>query len=166
MTSSAEVELPRGTGVVLRPASPADGAQLFEWRNEVDVVHFSLTGRPVSVDEHAKWLAARLARPAPRLWIAEEDGKPLGHVRVDLEDETGMVSIAVALGHRGRGVGSRMLRALQVEVERDAAIRALRALVHTDNVASLRAFDRVGFKETGRRVDGFVVLERSIEAKR
>jgi len=157
---------PAGDEAVLRPATPADRALLLEWRNDKDVVRFSLSGRPVAAAGHASWLAARLAEAAPRLWIAEEAKEPVGQVRVDLEDETGTVSISVAPAHRGRGVGSAMLRALVIEMEADVAVRILLALVHRENTASLRSFDRAGFSDTGREQRGFVVLERSVEAKR
>jgi RimJ/RimL family protein N-acetyltransferase len=157
---------PAGNEVVLRPATAADRALLLAWRNDQDVVRYSLSGRPVAAAEHANWLTARLAEPALRLWIAEQAGEPVGQVRVDLEDETGTVSISVAPGQRGRGVGSRMLRALLIEMEADAAVRRLLALVHRENTASLRSFERAGFGDTGQRRRGFVILERSVEAKR
>jgi UDP-2,4-diacetamido-2,4,6-trideoxy-beta-L-altropyranose hydrolase len=158
--------VPAGSDLVLRRATSGDQARLLEWRNEPEVVRFSISGRPVEAPEHANWLAARLARSEPRLWVAEEAGEPVGQVRVDPESDAGTVSISVSPGHRGRGVGSRMLRALVVELEPDAEVRNLLALVHPENIASLRAFERVGFHDSGRRRRGFALLERSVEAKR
>jgi RimJ/RimL family protein N-acetyltransferase len=155
-----------GTQVALRPATPADAARLLEWRNDPDVVRFSVSRRRVAASEHAAWLASRLADPHQRLWIAEEAGEPVGQVRVDLDDGAGTVSIAVAPAHRGRGIGSNMLRALLAEIEPDADVRDLLALVHPENAASLRAFESVGFRDTGGRRGGFGVLARSVEAKR
>ena len=154
-----------GSEVVLRQATSGDQARLLEWRNEPEVVRFSISGRPVDASEHANWLAARLARSAPRLWIAEEAGEPAGQVRVDLEGDAGTGSISVSPAHRGRGVGSRALHALIVEMERDTEVRILLALVHPENITSLRAFERVGFHDTGRRRRAFVLLERSVEAE-
>lgn len=157
--------MPAGSEVLLRTATSGDQARLLEWRNEPEVVRFSISGRPVDALEHASWLAARLERSAPRLWIAEEAADAVGQVRVDLEGDAGTVSISVSPAHRGRGVGSRMLRALMVEMEQDAEVRILLALVHPENTTSLRAFGRVGFHDTGRRRRAFVLLERSVEAK-
>jgi RimJ/RimL family protein N-acetyltransferase len=158
--------MPGGSDVALRAATHADAALLLEWRNDADVVRFSLTGRTVGASQHASWLAARLARPTQRLWIAEEGREPVGQVRVDLEDATGTVSIAVAATHRGRGVGTKILRALVIEMEADPEVGTLLAMVHPDNSASLRAFERLGFRARDGRPHGFVVFERSVEAKR
>jgi UDP-2,4-diacetamido-2,4,6-trideoxy-beta-L-altropyranose hydrolase len=155
---------PSASHVVLRAATPGDEALLLEWRNEPAVVRLSLTGQPVAPGGHATWLAARLASPKPRLWIAEELGEAVGQVRVDRDDETGTVSIAVATRHRGRGVGSRMLGALVAEMEADSEVKTLLAMVHPDNTASLHVFQRADFQNIGSR-QGFVVFERSVEAE-
>jgi UDP-2,4-diacetamido-2,4,6-trideoxy-beta-L-altropyranose hydrolase len=147
--------------VTLRRAREDDGALLREWRNDTDAVRFSATARPVSPDAHARWLTARLADGGTRLWIAEEARVPVGQVRVDLTDGTGVVSIAVAPVARGRGIGQAMLRAaIEAIVHEDAAVQ-LRALIHPDNAASLRAFERVGFRRVSSDENGFVVLERA-----
>ena len=156
---------PAASEVVLRAATLDDEALLLEWRNDPAVVRMSLTGQPVAHAAHEDWLAVRLAGPNPRLWIAEEAGEAVGQVRVDRNHETGTVSIAVAAGHRGRGVGSRMLSALMIELEADHEVRSLLAMVHPDNTASLRVFTRAEFQNIGSR-QGFVVFERSCEAKR
>jgi RimJ/RimL family protein N-acetyltransferase len=151
--------------VRLRPATPRDAALLLVWRNDPVAVRFSVTGRAVDPDEHASWMASRLADPATRLWIAEEDGVPAGQVRVHLEAGTGTVSVAVAPNRRGRGVGSAMLRAMLKEAERDPETLRLRALAHAENTASIRAFERTGFRREGSEEGGFVVLERALGPK-
>jgi UDP-2,4-diacetamido-2,4,6-trideoxy-beta-L-altropyranose hydrolase len=151
--------------VRLRPATLGDASLLLDWRNDPVAVRFSVTRRTVEPGEHLVWLAARLADPGTRLWIAEEDGVPAGQVRVDLEGGTGTVSIAVAPDRRGRGVGSAILRAMLIEMERDVEARRLRAVAHDENRTSIRAFERIGFRRRGRSERGFVVLERDLEAK-
>jgi RimJ/RimL family protein N-acetyltransferase len=138
---------------------------LLAWRNDPDAVRFSVTGRVVTHAEHAGWLAARLADPNTRLWIAEEDGQPVGQVRVDLGNGTGTVSIGIAPAHRGRGIGSAVLQAMLVEVERDPGVHRLRAVAHAENAASRRAFERAGFQRRGRRDRDFIVLDRSVGAE-
>jgi UDP-2,4-diacetamido-2,4,6-trideoxy-beta-L-altropyranose hydrolase len=152
--------------VTLRDATDLDGPLLLAWRNDPDAVRFSITARAVTPAEHAVWLAARLADPDTRLWVAMEDGRPVGQVRVDISDATGTVSIGIAPAHRGRGIGSAVLRAMLAEVERDPRVRRLRAVAHAENMASARAFERAGFQRGGRRDRDFIVLERSVGAEK
>jgi UDP-2,4-diacetamido-2,4,6-trideoxy-beta-L-altropyranose hydrolase len=147
--------------VVLRPAGEGDAPLLLEWRNDPEAIRFSVTGLAVAPADHVRWLAARLADPQTRLWIAEEAATAVGQVRVDIADGIGVVSVAIAPDQRGRGLGSAVLGAMVHEIEREDRVSTLRALTHTENVASTRAFERVGFRREGR--DGeFLVLERSV----
>ena len=91
--------------VRLRPATDRDSGLLLELRNDPEAVRFSVSGRGVNPAEHGDWLSARLADPSTHLWIAEEGRKPVGQVRVDVEDGTGTVSIGIAPSRRGRGLG-------------------------------------------------------------
>ena len=100
------------------------------------------------------------------LWIAEDHGDAVGQVRVDSEGAIGTVSIAVAPDHRGRGLATEILRAMLVEMARTATVGELRATVHPENTASLRAFERVGFRTTGDRERGFVILGMQIRTPR
>lgn len=143
--------------VTLRPAKTSDAALLRDWRNDGQAVRFSGTPRRVSATEHARWLSARLADPATLLWIAEEDGVPVGQARIDQDGDVGTVSIAVAPRHRRRGVAAAILRAI-IGINRASR---LRALVHPANLASLHAFERAGFHPLPDDESGFVVLERS-----
>jgi RimJ/RimL family protein N-acetyltransferase len=150
--------------VTLRPAAERDADLLLAWRNDPEAVRFSGTARAVTMREHRDWLAARIIDPATRIWIAEQEHTAVGQVRIDLEDGVATVSVAVAPGHRGRGLGTAVLRAMVAEVEGDPRVTRLRALAHAENVASVRAFERVGFSAQGRGADGFLILERSVGA--
>jgi RimJ/RimL family protein N-acetyltransferase len=145
--------------VTLRPVRPDDVALLFQWRNDHDAVRFSVSGRAVTLDEHSTWVVQRLRDPATRLWIAEEDGVAVGQVRLDVDDDAALVSIAVAAGQRGRGVGSAILQEMQAVLLVTGPVSRLRALIHPDNSASLRAFTRAGFRRMGAADAGFLVFE-------
>ncbi len=129
-----------------------------EWRNDPDAVRFSATGRPVTPTEHAEWFARQLQAPAPLFWIAEQLGDPVGQVRVDVTGTVGTVSIAVARGQRGRGIGSSILRAMLSEIDQQRAVSTLIAFAHPDNVASVRAFESAGFRREQQPHAGLVKL--------
>jgi RimJ/RimL family protein N-acetyltransferase len=149
--------------VTLRPVLDGDERQLMEWRNERVAVHFSVTGRAVTREEHRKWFLALRNDANTRLWIAEKVGRPVGQLRLDITDDVGVVSIAVEAGHRGQGVGSEMLEATIALVSQEKTVGRLQAVAHAENAASLRAFQRVGFERVESRSNGFTVLEYSLE---
>lgn len=143
--------MPAAGQLRLRPTDSGDADRVLEWRNEPEAVRFSETGRPVDAEEHREWFAARLDDPSTRMWIAERDGRPLGTVRIDVRAAVGAVSIAVAPECRGQGIGGQILRLLQDELEGDFQVESLTAVVGIDNAASLRLFERAGFRPTGER---------------
>ncbi|MEO8899526.1 MAG: GNAT family N-acetyltransferase [Candidatus Dormibacter sp.] len=152
----------RHPAVTLRHAREDDADRVMEWRNDGDAVRFSVTGRPVSEVEHRKWFRALLADRRVRLWIAVDAGKAVGQVRLDVTEGTGTVSIAVAKEHRGRGIAVSMLLTLIEAVAGEDDLRRLKALTHPDNAASLRTFERAGFRRVGAPEGGFLVLLRQL----
>ena len=134
--------------VTLRPAGEADSTLLLALRNDADAVSFSVTGRAVTIEEHERWFRTVRDDPAHhRLWIAEQDGEPVGQVRIDIAGETGTVSIAVQPGHRGHGLGTAMLHAIMGTVVADGVPARLTATVRDDNTASIRAFAAAEFRQ-------------------
>jgi RimJ/RimL family protein N-acetyltransferase len=149
--------------VTLRRARDDDAERLFEWRNDPDAVRFSVSGRPVTADDHERWFSTRRDRPQVHIWIAEEKGTPVGQVRVDVTSSIGVVSVAIAAAHRGRGIGSEVLRAMIAEMTAGGGVRILRAFVHPGNPQSIRAFEKVGFRLSTATQSSFRMLERGVD---
>lgn len=134
------------TDFVIRPATAADSDVILRWRNiESDFRHYRSDG-PVTAIEHAAWFSGRVASWG--FWLAEQDSVPAGSVRVDVDGESGIVSIVVDPDHRGRGVGSRLLEWAAREA-RDQGLTRLVAEIHPANVASISLFERCGYGRTG-----------------
>lgn len=150
--------------ITLRRARDDDAPRLLEWRNDTEAVRFSVSGRPVTSEEHQRWFTQQRVGAGQHgfLRVAEEGGNPVGQVRIDISGDVGVVSIAVAAERRGRGIGSEMLRAMVAEVSDAGTVRILRAVLHPDNVPSLRAFEAVGFRLLPETDKGFSVLERVV----
>ena len=132
--------------IVLRPARPEDAQRLFDWANDPDTRAASFDRASISWAEHVAWLAAVLADPDRRLWIAEEAGIAVGQLRVDrTPDGAGTVSIGLAPGARGRGLGRTVLRAGLAAAVRELGIGRARAVVMPANRPSRRLFEGAGF---------------------
>ncbi len=88
--------------------------------------------------------------------VAEEAGVVLGWAALSPVSDrcvyggVAEVSVYVDEAGRGRGIGTALMTAL-VEASERAGIWTLQAGVFPENVASVRAHERVGFREVGRR---------------
>lgn len=132
----------------LRPACGDDARAVWEWLQDPDVRAAAFSSAPISWEEHEPWFAARLAAPGEPYLIAEDStGVRIGQVRFERGDGPRQVSIVVAPGHRGRGLGRALLASACALVE-----RPVEALVRADNPASIKAFSAAGFSRSGARV--------------
>jgi RimJ/RimL family protein N-acetyltransferase len=139
----------------VRPATPADADLLLTWRNDPSVRAWSRSAAAIDATEHTAWLVAALADPDRHVLVAvDEDGVPAATTRYELlPDPTGArsrsrweISIAVAPGLRGRGVGSAALTASDrwlwtTEPEADEIV----AWVRSGNAASRKLFEGQGY---------------------
>ena len=98
-------------------------------------------------------------RPGDFGIVAEEGGEPLGaawwrYFQADapgygfVDEATPEVSVAVLATHRGQGIGTALVRALQREA-RDRGIERLSLSVERDNPATA-LYERLGFRARGR----------------
>ena len=133
--------------VAVRAATQADARDLFDWRNAPEVRRFSRSDAPIAWDDHCRWLAATLADPRRVLLVGSAGDSPVGVVRYDISGAEAEVSIYLAPGQAGRGMG----RALLDAAERWLAARYPEvALVDAEalagNDASHRLFAGSGFE--------------------
>jgi RimJ/RimL family protein N-acetyltransferase len=141
------------TSLRLTPATLADADLLLAWANDPATRAASFGRAEIARDAHVAWLAASLADPDRRLWVAHEDGRPVGQVRIDRSpDLVGTVSIGLAPDARGRGLGREVLRLALVRAAQELRIRRARAVVLRSNVPSRRLFEGAGFVAVGASV--------------
>jgi spore coat polysaccharide biosynthesis predicted glycosyltransferase SpsG/RimJ/RimL family protein N-acetyltransferase len=135
-----------------RPATRADAACLLEWRNDPDVQAISRSRAPVAAAAHERWLAATLADPDRTLLVAEVAGEPAATVRLDRAEGAAEISVTVAPGRRGSGVGPRTIReASELHLAAYPDVARIVAEVTEHNVRALRAFERAGYARLPER---------------
>ncbi len=140
----------RGQDMELRRVEAADCKLLWKWANDPVVRAASFSTEPIPWEEHKAWFSTRLADANCRMFIALEEGTPLGQVRLEaIGDREAEIDIGVAPGQRGRGWASRMLQRAAREAFRDGSTSRLRAFIRPDNQASVRAFEKAGFRLIG-----------------
>jgi RimJ/RimL family protein N-acetyltransferase len=124
---------------------------LWEWANDPNVRSHSFASAPIPWETHVSWLAEKLGQNGSLLLIAEDErGEPVGQIRFDASDsgET-YVNLSIAEQHRSRGLATLLIQlGVQEAFARDDC-RQVKALVKSDNTASVRAFENSGFVRAG-----------------
>jgi GNAT superfamily N-acetyltransferase len=120
----------------LAEAPQAFGSRLADWQGEGD--------------REVRW-RDRLSIPGSHNLVALVDGEPAGMASGIPDDEPGvaeLISMWVSPAARGRGVGDRLLAAVE-QWARQAGAGALKLLVYEGNANARALYRRAGFTETG-----------------
>ena len=135
--------------LALRRAVSADAEILWEWSNDPTTRAQSFQSAPIPLDSHVRWFEARLGDPACHFWVAEACGRvPVGCIRFDADQDAAVVSLNLAPGYRGRGIGRQLLQLACRQFFRTSSAAAIRALIKSGNTASIRTFLSCGFHIT------------------
>lgn len=133
------------TEISVRPAGIEDGEFVWACRNDPAARAASRSTDAIPLDDHLRWFSARLESGATRfLIVTGKADERLGYVRFDRGPVETEISIALAPGARGKGVGTAAIRAAS-QLEAATEGREIAAYVRSDNLASLAAFRRAGY---------------------
>jgi len=137
--------------LLLRPATIDDAQLLWDWVNDPVVRRSAFSSTPIPWDGHVDWLSRQLVNPNCRIYIAQNAaGQPVGQVRFDRTSlREGEIDVNVAADHRGRGIGSKLIRAGVKHVFATGWVTRVNAYIKLDNVASLGSFKTAGFEVIG-----------------
>ncbi|MFC1595727.1 GNAT family N-acetyltransferase [Candidatus Margulisiibacteriota bacterium] len=128
-------------GVGLRKALPEDSADILEWRNDPLTIENSFNAQPVSSEDHQQWFSSALNNADKLLLIGVSGSEKTGVVRFDkLEDGVYEISINVAPGSRGKGLGVIMLKQAGAWVKGRVVAR-----IKKGNVPSIKTFEKAGY---------------------
>ena len=138
----------RAAKVVLRRASVEDSRRVWEWANDPGVRASAFSSDPIPWESHQKWFNAKLVSPHTSLFIGSNGaGIPFGQIRFDLISEgEAEIDLNVDASNRKGGLGSALIRAGVDEALKSPALQMVHARIKSDNVASMRAFEKAGFR--------------------
>jgi spore coat polysaccharide biosynthesis protein SpsF len=135
--------------VKLRLAREEDCDLLFKWVNDPDVRKNSFNNKEISYEEHVEWFYRKINSPSSCVFIAY-NGKenPIGQIRVEIEDNIGIISYSISEPYRGRGYGTELLFKLPEKIkEKEVCVKILKGKVKKDNLPSRKAFLKAGYEE-------------------
>ncbi len=136
-----------GRPVQLRLATMADEALMLKWQSTPGIRAYSRNPEAPEPAEHARWMQNKLADPCCIFHVILHGGRSVGVLRLDRQaDGAYEISILVAAEAHGKNIGGAALE-LAKRLLPDAVIRAV---IHADNAASIRMFERAGYRRAGK----------------
>jgi RimJ/RimL family protein N-acetyltransferase len=136
-----------GEVLTLRRAVVSDKLSVFEWRNDETTRKFFFDSAPVNCDTHETWFDRVLSAEHVYLLIGELAGKPIGVLRYDVDGDCAEVSVYLVPGRSGQGLGSKLLTEGTAWIRCNVVgVHHLKARIVCENLASLRAFKKAGFR--------------------
>lgn len=130
-----------------RRAVYSDLELYFNWRNDSVVRKSAFSSDPVSLPQHEKWFSGRVGNENSFLYVIEVDSIPAGQVRFEVSDSIAEINYSIASDFRGKGLAvSLMSTAVTAFYEEASGIEFLRALVKSENIASNKVFEKLGFR--------------------
>jgi UDP-2,4-diacetamido-2,4,6-trideoxy-beta-L-altropyranose hydrolase len=132
--------------VQLRLATMADAPLMLKWQSTPGIRAYSRNPDAPEPAEHTRWMQNKLADPRCIFHVILHGECPVGVLRLDRQaDSAYQISILVAAEVHGKNIGGAALEFAK-RLLPDAVIRAV---IHADNVASIRMFERAGYCHAG-----------------
>lgn len=130
-----------------RPVSEADFRRLWQWSNDELTRTNSFDTSAIAWGKHLTWCRSKLADPACNFWIiSTEVFGDMGCIRFDRQNGEVVVSVVLSPQARGKGYGAKIIKRACATIFEDKDIDKVYALIKPTNQASIKSFERAGFR--------------------
>lgn len=135
--------------VKLRHVKDEDISDLFKWRNHPDIRRNAFNVNPISWDEHEKWFKTMRIDPNVTIYIAYYGANKIGSIRFEVRSDVIKISVMLSPKWIGKGLGLKTIRLGTIKyISEKRPDKPLMAEIKSDNIASIKAFQKAGFKES------------------
>jgi RimJ/RimL family protein N-acetyltransferase len=138
----------RSADIHLRAARDEDSHTVWQWANDSETRAMSFNSEPIAWEDHLQWYRSKLMNPRCFFYIAtDEQCRPIGQVRFDLDDAQAVISVGLASEARGRSLASPVVVRALDELFTESDVSEVHAYVKPTNQASIRTFLKADFDE-------------------
>jgi len=137
------------TGVALRlqQITEDDCMRVYAWVTDPDVRRNSFSAKDITLVDHKRWFRERLSDPSCVYnIIINRDDLPVGQVRFDITECDAVISILIAKEYRGKNIGQQAIKLASESLFRIRPVNNIHAYVKAENIPSLNAFKKSGFR--------------------
>lgn len=131
--------------ISLRLAKKKDLMKVFYLSNDDLVRENSFKPNKIKLTDHKKWFLDKLKDKNTLILIAEQKECFVGQIRFKFEKEN-VIGISISPEFREKGLGSQLItEGLKYVKKTKPEIKKITAYIKTDNIASVKTFEKAGF---------------------
>lgn len=143
-----------GDLITLRGLELDDLKLTHKWVNTPEIVGFEAHPFPISMAEEQIWFDKRLKDDSRKVLIIEtlSESRAIGYIYLDLNWRHRRAEITITIGEldtQGKGYGTDALRTAVRQAFNELGLNSVYATILDNNPASIRAFEKAGFKKEG-----------------
>jgi len=117
-----------------------------------EIRKFFKSSRTPNDNEHQVWFHAIYNSKESLIFLIEHHRKNVGMIRVDnINSSSPEISIIISPAYSGKGFGTSSLK----KIIKTFSAQPLKATIHCQNTASIRTFEKVGFKKIDDKKEFF-----------
>jgi UDP-2,4-diacetamido-2,4,6-trideoxy-beta-L-altropyranose hydrolase len=133
----------------IRRVDFSDFEDTYKWASDPTIRNMSLNKHVITKDEHSQWFNKIIVNKSSFYFVVEFNGKKIGTIRFDKENENLKISYLLDSAYRGLGFGVILLangiEEVTREIKNEITIKSLVGQVLKTNISSIKAFNRLGF---------------------
>jgi UDP-2,4-diacetamido-2,4,6-trideoxy-beta-L-altropyranose hydrolase len=132
--------------LTLRDVTERDRELIWQWANDEETRKASYFQANISWDDHVRWFDSVQRQQNHKFYIVSNGyEKPVGQIRFAIDGKEAIVSFSVALEFRRSGYGKEILIKAAKKLFNETTIDQILAYVKSENMLSLRVFQKAGF---------------------
>ena len=140
--------------LILKKADINSIDDIFSLSNDKVVRKNSLNQQQIRYEDHKKWFAEKIHSNDCLFLIAEIKSEFAGQIRFDIKESEIILNISIISSCRGLGIGEKITcKGLNILKSEFPDTTAVNAYVRKENHASMRMFEKAGFRLSGFEED-------------
>ena len=128
-----------------RKAESSDTKLIFEWSNDALVRQQSFNSEKIKFHDHVLWLKNKLESATNLFYIAVIGETPVAFIRIENIPDNTVIGVLLDEQIRGKGLSSTILKDVTNKYFSEYS-GAITAFIKKDNIASIKGFEKAGFK--------------------
>ncbi|WP_099190194.1 GNAT family N-acetyltransferase [Tepidibacter mesophilus] len=127
--------------IKLRLASYKDCDLLFDWTNDDLVRKNSFNSSKIDYHKHKDWFKSKIESNNSKIYICMLEDKEVGQIRIEIEDDIGIIAYSIDKNYRGLGIGTKILGLIRLKFSN---LNLIGRIKH-ENIPSIKAFEKSGY---------------------